>query len=109
MVRSRAEVARAVVALVLGPVVIGCGGGGTPAPAKPGGQEAGASEPSKPLDAEGKRHAAAVAIIPEGTSCLPLALNDAVNDGKLKKGDLILLASVGAGFTVGSVLVRWSF
>jgi 3-oxoacyl-[acyl-carrier-protein] synthase-3 len=40
---------------------------------------------------------------------IPLALNDAVNDGKLKKGDLILLASVGAGFTVGSVLVRWSF
>ncbi len=38
---------------------------------------------------------------------IPLALNDAVNDGRLKKGDLILLASVGAGFTVGSVLVRW--
>ena len=27
--------------------------------------------------------------------------------GRLKKGDLVLLASVGAGFTVGSVLVRW--
>ena len=39
---------------------------------------------------------------------IPLALNDAVNDGKLKKGDLVLLASVGAGFTVGSVLLRWS-
>ena len=39
---------------------------------------------------------------------IPLALNDAVLSGRLKKGDLILLASVGAGFTVGSVLVRWS-
>ncbi len=40
---------------------------------------------------------------------IPLALNDAINTGRLKKGDLILLASVGAGFTVGSVLVRWGF
>ena len=40
---------------------------------------------------------------------IPLALNDAVESGRLKKGDLILLASVGAGFTVGSVLVRWGF
>ncbi len=38
---------------------------------------------------------------------IPLALNDAVESGALKKGDLILLTSVGAGFTVGSVLVRW--
>jgi len=40
---------------------------------------------------------------------IPLALNDAVESGRLKKGDLILLTSVGAGFTVGSVLVRWGF
>jgi 3-oxoacyl-[acyl-carrier-protein] synthase-3 len=39
---------------------------------------------------------------------IPLALNDAVADGRLKKGNLVLLASVGAGFTVGSVLLRWS-
>ena len=38
---------------------------------------------------------------------IPLALNDARNDGRLKKGDLVLLASVGAGFTVGSILLRW--
>jgi 3-oxoacyl-[acyl-carrier-protein] synthase-3 len=38
---------------------------------------------------------------------IPLALNDAINDGRLKHGDLLLLASVGAGFTVGSLLVRW--
>jgi 3-oxoacyl-[acyl-carrier-protein] synthase-3 len=40
---------------------------------------------------------------------IPLALNDAICAGKLKKGDLVLLASVGAGFTVGAVLLRWSF
>ena len=39
---------------------------------------------------------------------IPLALADAVRLGRLKKGDLVLLASVGAGFTVGSVLLRWS-
>jgi 3-oxoacyl-[acyl-carrier-protein] synthase III len=38
---------------------------------------------------------------------IPLALNDAVCSGRLKKGDLVLLASVGAGFTVGTVLLRW--
>ena len=40
---------------------------------------------------------------------IPLALNDAVCGGRLKKGDLVLLASVGAGFTVGAVLLRWGF
>ena len=38
---------------------------------------------------------------------IPLALNDAVQAGRLKRGDLVLLASVGAGFTVGGVLLRW--
>lgn len=38
---------------------------------------------------------------------IPLALADAVAQHRLKKGDLVLLASVGAGFTVGSVLLRW--
>jgi 3-oxoacyl-[acyl-carrier-protein] synthase-3 len=38
---------------------------------------------------------------------IPLALNDALEDGRLKRGDLVLLASVGAGFTVGGVLLRW--
>ena len=38
---------------------------------------------------------------------IPLALNDAVCSGRLKKGHVVLLASVGAGFTVGSVLLRW--
>jgi len=40
---------------------------------------------------------------------IPLALHDAVKDGRLRKGDLVLLASVGAGFTVGSVLLRWAY
>lgn len=40
---------------------------------------------------------------------IPLALNDAVASGRLKKGSLVLLCSVGAGFTVGAVLVRWGF
>ena len=39
---------------------------------------------------------------------IPLALADARREGRLKKGDLVLLASVGAGFTVGSMLLRWS-
>jgi 3-oxoacyl-[acyl-carrier-protein] synthase-3 len=38
---------------------------------------------------------------------IPLALDDAVWSGRLRKGHLVLLASVGAGFTVGAVLVRW--
>jgi len=40
---------------------------------------------------------------------IPLALNDAVCSGRLEKGNLVLLASVGAGFTVGAVLLRWGF
>ena len=40
---------------------------------------------------------------------IPLALNDAIASGRLKKGQLVLLASVGAGFTVGAVLLRWGF
>ena len=38
---------------------------------------------------------------------IPLALNDALESGRLKRGDLVLMASVGAGFTVGAVLLRW--
>jgi len=34
-------------------------------------------------------------------------LNDAIEQKRLKRGDLVLCASVGAGFTVGAVLMRW--
>ena len=40
---------------------------------------------------------------------IPLAMQTAIEEGRLKKGDLILLASVGAGFTVGACLLRWEF
>jgi len=40
---------------------------------------------------------------------IPLAMESAREQGKLKKGDLVLLASVGAGFTVGATLLRWAY
>ena len=40
---------------------------------------------------------------------IPLAMNSAVEQGKLKKGSLVMLASVGAGFTVGATLLRWAY
>jgi 3-oxoacyl-[acyl-carrier-protein] synthase-3 len=40
---------------------------------------------------------------------IPLGLNDAVDQGKLKKGDLVLLMAVGAGYTTGSILLRWAY
>jgi 3-oxoacyl-[acyl-carrier-protein] synthase-3 len=38
---------------------------------------------------------------------IPLAMETAIEEGKLKKGDLVLLAAVGGGFTVGAALLRW--
>jgi 3-oxoacyl-[acyl-carrier-protein] synthase-3 len=40
---------------------------------------------------------------------IPLAMATAREEGKLKKGNLVLLASVGAGFTVGTTLLRWAY
>ncbi len=40
---------------------------------------------------------------------IPLAMQTARGEGKLKKGSLVLLASVGAGFTVGATLLRWAY
>ena len=40
---------------------------------------------------------------------IPLAMHSAREEGKLKKGDLVLLASVGAGFTIGAALLRWAY
>ncbi|MBM3788016.1 MAG: 3-oxoacyl-ACP synthase, partial [Acidobacteria bacterium] len=39
---------------------------------------------------------------------IPLALADALADGRLKRGNLVLFAAVGAGFTSGSNLWRWT-
>jgi 3-oxoacyl-[acyl-carrier-protein] synthase III len=38
---------------------------------------------------------------------IPLALDVAVKDGRVKKGDLVLLEAMGGGFTWGAALVRW--
>jgi len=40
---------------------------------------------------------------------LPLGMRDAVAEGRLKKDDLVLLVTVGAGYTTGSVLLRWAY
>ena len=40
---------------------------------------------------------------------IPLAMQTALEENRLKKGDLVLLAAVGAGFTVGATLLRWEF
>lgn len=40
---------------------------------------------------------------------IPLASRDAIEQGKLKKGDLVLYAAAGAGYTVGASLVRWAY
>jgi 3-oxoacyl-[acyl-carrier-protein] synthase-3 len=38
---------------------------------------------------------------------VPLALTAAVTDGRIRKGDLVLLEAMGGGFTWGAVLLRW--
>jgi 3-oxoacyl-[acyl-carrier-protein] synthase-3 len=38
---------------------------------------------------------------------VPLALQTAVSDGRIKKGDLVMLEAMGGGFTWGSALIRW--
>ncbi len=40
---------------------------------------------------------------------IPLGLMDAVNEKRLRKGDLVLLIAVGAGYTTGAVLMRWAY
>jgi 3-oxoacyl-[acyl-carrier-protein] synthase-3 len=45
------------------------------------------------------------------TTCgtIPLAMNTAIEQGRLKKGDKVLLAAFGGGFTVGATLLQWEF
>jgi 3-oxoacyl-[acyl-carrier-protein] synthase III len=40
---------------------------------------------------------------------IPLGLCEAVGQGRLKKGDLVVLVAVGAGYTTGGVLMRWAY
>ena len=40
---------------------------------------------------------------------IPLGLRDAVDEGRLHKGDLVLIVTVGAGYTTGGVLLRWAY
>jgi len=40
---------------------------------------------------------------------IPLGTRDAIAQGRLKKGDIVMFAAVGAGFTVGASLWRWAF
>jgi 3-oxoacyl-[acyl-carrier-protein] synthase III len=40
---------------------------------------------------------------------IPLGLRDAVAQGRIKKGDLVLVLTVGAGYTTGGILLRWAY
>lgn len=40
---------------------------------------------------------------------IPLGLADAIEQGRLKKGDLVVLVAVGAGYTTGGMLLRWAY
>jgi 3-oxoacyl-[acyl-carrier-protein] synthase-3 len=40
---------------------------------------------------------------------IPLGLRDALAQGRLRRGDLLLIATVGAGYTTGGVLLRWAY
>jgi 3-oxoacyl-[acyl-carrier-protein] synthase-3 len=43
------------------------------------------------------------------SATIPLATRDAIESGRLKKGDLVMFAAVGAGYTVGVNLWRWAY
>jgi len=40
---------------------------------------------------------------------IPMGLSEAYNEGRVKKGDYVIFAAFGAGFTWGSMLVRWAY
>jgi len=40
---------------------------------------------------------------------IPLGMHDAIEEGRLHKGDLVMLVAVGAGYTTGGVLMRWAY
>ena len=62
------------------------------------------------LDLEPKQVIINIEMYGNTTSApLPLATRDALAEGRLKKGDIVLYAAVGAGFTVGASLWRWAY
>jgi 3-oxoacyl-[acyl-carrier-protein] synthase-3 len=38
---------------------------------------------------------------------IPIALDEAVDEGRVKRGDYVMLAAFGAGLTWGSALIKW--
>ena len=44
-----------------------------------------------------------------GSATIPLLVKDALSDGRLKRGDTVLFATTGAGFTSGAALARWGY
>jgi 3-oxoacyl-[acyl-carrier-protein] synthase-3 len=42
-----------------------------------------------------------------GAASIPIGLAEAADDGRLQRGDLVLLSSVGAGMTWATALIRW--
>jgi 3-oxoacyl-[acyl-carrier-protein] synthase-3 len=42
------------------------------------------------------------------SASIPLALAEGVADGRVKKGDTVLMTGMGAGLTWGSALMRWT-
>jgi 3-oxoacyl-[acyl-carrier-protein] synthase-3 len=40
---------------------------------------------------------------------IPLATRDAIQEGRLRKGDIVLFTAVGAGYTVGASIWRWAY
>jgi 3-oxoacyl-[acyl-carrier-protein] synthase-3 len=42
-----------------------------------------------------------------GSACLPMALDDAVQQGRLRDGDLVVFTGSGAGLAMGSLAMRW--
>ena len=63
---------------------------------------------ARKLGIDPKRVVSTVAVHGNTSSAsVPLALMTAVEDGRIKKGDLVLLEAMGGGFTWGAALVRW--
>jgi 3-oxoacyl-[acyl-carrier-protein] synthase-3 len=43
-----------------------------------------------------------------GSACVPMALHDALQEGKIAKGDLVVLVGSGVGYNQAGVALRWS-